>query len=285
MPPIVPKPSSGIKKRGSIKSGTPQCTWTISNDGKGLLNGTLKTFLNAESGSPADSQLAVPKRGDRHPFSELLYCVDSSTNFSSGDIAYNDANYVGLESDPCHIQWTLNCPTEETDIQFHPKFAVKGEKGFDIIETEATEDIPTVFKQKEVIIDPKTGAFESFAFSKENGPTGKKKLYGVKSFKDPRITFNISYKTQKVEYWTWAIKFIKCSIDAVPLGPSWTRISGKDDKRTWLLIDTNVTEETGIYNVSLQFALSGDNGWNELMYEKFSATVSNPAAGGAQGGS
>lgn len=276
-------PSNGVKKVGSVKSGTYQCTWNITDDGKGMLNGTLRIFINQKSGTPLGKEFATPARGEKHPFDERLYCISSQVSFGNNDIAFCDADYIGLKEDPAHLTFTLNCQTEETDIQLHPLFLVKKD-GFDIVKTEPTDDKPAVFDTKQVVVDPKTGDFDKFAYNKDNGPDGKKRLYGVSAFKDPRATLNVSFKTQTQANWAWITNYMGQSTKTVPFAPDWSNFSGKkDDKRNWLLIDGNVSEETGVFNVSVQFALSGPAGWNPLVYKEFTYTKQAPKPAGATG--
>jgi hypothetical protein len=271
----VPAGRKSVVKHGSVGKTEYQCQWNISDDGKGLLNGSLRIFINHRSGTPIGDDFSTPQRGEKHPFDERLYCIGSNVQFGNNDIAYCDANYVGLKEDPCHITWQLNCPTEDTDIQLHEKFLIKDDKeGFGIVKEEPTDDKPAVFDTKKVEVDPKTGQFERFRYTKENGPTGEKMFYGVRSFKDPRITMNVSFKTAKMENWAWTLQFIRHSMNFVPMIGSWTQMGKtKDDKRNWLLMDSNVTEETGFYNVSFQMALSGKAGWNKNIYPTFKPTV------------
>lgn len=260
-------------------------TWNITDDGKGMLSGTARFFEDAGSGRRNTG--SGPKTGSKHPYDERLYCTGYSQSFGANDVSYIDANYIGFASDPAGVSWSISTPSEEADIQTHPKFLKKSgkDKGFDIIKEAATEEKAAVFDSNEVNTNA-AGDFESFANSPKNGPDGEKRLYGVRAYKTPMPAVTLNYKTAKQEYWSWTTLNVGKTYNIVPMLGAITDFSkGSTPKRNWLLTDASVTEESGFYNVSITFMASGGNGWNPLIYDvgDVGEVPSKPAgAGGAQ---
>lgn len=250
-----------ISKHGSISSGTPQPEWNITDDGRGVLSGTLKVFIDIVTGSTSGAASA-PQRGDKHPFDERLICVSSQVSHGTGDIAYAEATYTGLTQDPAGIEWKINCPTEEEQIQLHPKFGKKGEAGLGIVKEEAAA--PTwqpVYDESMVVLGGKGKTeFESF---KVNQKTIDNDLVGVTSYKVSRPTVSVSLQTANQGLVNDALRNTGKQYAVVPYGPPWLTST----PRTWLFTSCSVTETSGIYKIESEFMLSGlTKPWNKLIY-------------------
>jgi hypothetical protein len=266
---------AGIQKYGNVRDGTPQPEWNVSDNGKGLLSGTLKFFYDYNTGKSVSGGLNIPKRGDRHPYDERLVCSQVQTNYGTNDIAYCDAQYVGLLADPTEAEWELSCPTEEDPIQTHPDFLSIGEGKFNILKTPLVAGKLPAFDADQVMADPTKGGFQRF---KDMKLTREKDLVGVTSFKVPRATMKVTYHTASQAYWFWSVQYLGYQIQRVPLAPQWTDVTAL--KRSWLLTSTSVTEYgASIYKVQTEYMLSGigEDGsgkpWNKLIYKTFSPPI------------
>lgn len=265
--------SKQVLKKGSISSGTPQPEWRVTDDGKGMLTGTLKLFIDAKTGAShnASEMSVIPKRGDKHPYDERLYCNDVQTTFGSNDIAYCEANYVGLLQDPSGIEWELNTPTEEDDILTHPDLvSVKANWGT-VTADGYNNNGQIPWDTKNVIIKPDgRGDFGGFK-NNEHNRSPEIDLAGVEKWKVPRATMRVTWNTASQANWIWAVKYLGYQTKSVPLAPDWTNVS--DQNRSWLLSSTSVTQYGGtIYRIQAEYILSGQTKpWNKLIYKEFQA--------------
>jgi hypothetical protein len=262
---------TGIQDFGTPKDGTPQPDWNVTDDGRGLLSGTLKFFYNHKTGKPAgDVITSVPKRGDRHPYDERLVCKDVQTSFGSNNIGYCDANYVGISQDPSGVEWSLSCPTEEQSIALHPRFVIPvGKEGAwgHLIKIGA-DGVP---QWNTEMVKPVDGdiykTFESFVVGEK---TINADLVGVESYKVSRPSLSITLHTANKQMLFEAIRNVGKQYILPPFAPDWADASR--DKRTWLFSSLSVTEYAGIYKLDTEYVLSGigsDNKgkpWNILIY-------------------
>ena len=260
--------NTGVQEIGSVSDGTPQPEWNVTDDGRGLLTGTLKLFFSQKTGATFEVE-GIPKRGDRHPFDERLVCKDVQTSIGSNNICYCDANYVGLAQDPSGVEWSLSCPTEETSITLHPKFViVDGKEGAWGHLKELSEDgYPTWNYDMVKAAKDFEKTFEGFATSKE---TIAKDLVGVESYKVPRPTMSITLHTADKNLLTSSIQNVGKQYLKPPFGPDWADTSNVN--RTWLFTSLSVTEYAGIYKLETEYTLSGFGSdgkgkiWNKLIY-------------------
>jgi hypothetical protein len=260
-------PQKGIKKVGGPPSGTPQPDWEVTDDGKGLLTGTLRFFYNVETGKP--NLLPAPARGTKHPFDERLICKDSSSSIGSNNIGYVNASYIGLSQDPTIPEWELSCPTEETSIQMHPAFNIpEGTAGsMGVIKTAgvAPTFVPTYNDNMVVKGGPTNSDFEKFKVSPD---TISKDLVGVETYKVMRPTITITIQTANQALMLDAIRNTGKQYSQPPFGPPWLATEG----RTWLFTSLSVSEYSGIFKLSTEYMLSGLSAdgkgktWNKLIY-------------------
>ena len=258
--------NKGIEEYGNVKSPLPQPEWNVSDNGKGLLSGTLKMYYEHKTGGK--NTTIPPKRGDKHPYDERLICSNSQINFGSNNIAYCDATYVGLVQDPSEVEWELSCTTEEDPIQTHPNFLKRGEGMFDIVTEDVSDDKPIKWDSDQVLFDYTKGGIQRFKDSKK---ARDKDLTGITAFKAPRSNFKITFHTLAVPTWAWVVQNLGYQTGAIPMGPEWTSVVVFN--KTWLLISSSVTEYGGgIYKVTCEFMLSGigEDGkgkpWNKIVY-------------------
>jgi hypothetical protein len=214
------------KQYGGPANGTPQAEWSVSDDGMGMLTGTLKLFIEdplfkqgggsgggspsgagslfnvykgnsgvTKSKTPPNQGLGegIPMRGDPHPYEPALKCFGVTVNRGAMGIGYCDAQYVGLLYDPAGLEWEITCPTEDDSIETHPNFLKTGDDKKSS-PTEKAKDESNQFKVvKRNGIDPNTrGPYWNMENVHIDGPT--------QSFKGFRAsTFNIENKLIGVE--------------------------------------------------------------------------------------
>lgn len=309
-----------IVKHGGPPSGTNQVEWSITDDGNGVLSGTLRVFIDSAGGgggggSIMPSQLGTPlftqyqgnngltnplsgsadgaarlhpkapKRGDGHPFDGRLKCYGATINYNRMGIAYCDAQYAGLISDPCGFEWELTCPTEEDPIELHPNFlagsvnqntgnsASFGDRDiapneFGVITQEGTDPKYKCpfWNLENVDIDFKSRTFKSFKPSPE---MIEKRLVGVESYKVMRPTFRISFSSATTATWSWLAQQVGRRAKKIPYADGVAEIPTLPSGIDWLLTAVSVTRSMGIYKVSTDWQQSGNaGGWNAIIYKE-----------------
>lgn len=315
--------------QGGPSSGTNQHEWTISDDGNGVLSGTLRIFIDSDGGVSASSSGGstlpqyltsanapslfdkykgnnglsnplsgsadgnarlhpkAPKRGESHPYDGRLKCYGASITYSRMGIAYCDAQYAGLISDPCGFEWELSCPTEEEPIQLHPEFLTKtinqntGEAASfgDRDISEGLSDFGTVeqvgsdpkykcpyWNTDNVDFDFKSRTFKAF---KPSAEMIEKRLVGVESFKAMRPTFRISFSTATTGTWSWLAQQVGRRSKKISYAEGVAEIPNLPSGQDWLLGSVTVTRSMGIYKVSTDWIQSGNaGGWNPIIYKE-----------------
>lgn len=264
-----------INKYGTPAQKTPQVDWQVTDDGRGLLTGTLKYFYDIATGKPLDGGtiITLPARGELHAFDERLMCKDVATTVGSNDIGYCDANYVGLSQDPTLAEWSISCPTEEDPIQTHPMFSIKSDKqgsfGVVIEEAAAPTYQPRFDPEMAVLGGKNQTEFERFKVSPK---CIEKDLVGVESYKVPRQTMSISFHTAQQSILSSYLTGVGKQFTVVDFAPSFTTSSSLDG-RTWLFTSLSVSEFSGIYKLDCEYTLSGYGSdgkgkpWNKLIYQ------------------
>lgn len=270
-PPVAMIEKGVIRKYGETASKTPQIDWQVTDDGRGLLTGTMKYFYEVSTGKPmgSDFVLTLPRRGERHPFDERLSCKDCSLTVGQNDIGYCDANYVGLNLDPTDAEWSISCPTEEDPIQVHPMFPLKADKqgSFGIVIEEGVAPLyQPKYDPKMVVLGGKS--FTEFDKFKVSPEIIAKDLVGVTSYKVPRQTMSLTFHTANKVILNMYMNGVGKQYRKVALAPDIATVAG----RSWLFTSLSVTEFAGIYKLDCEYTLSGvgsdGNGkpWNELIY-------------------
>lgn len=275
---------SGIRKYGEVKTKTPQVDWTVTDNGKGLLSGTLKYFYEVSTGNAIDQTYiqTLPIQGEVHPYDNRLICNDCTLTVGANDIGYCDANYIGTQSDPCDVEFKLSCPTEEDPIQVHPSFSLpadaQGSFGV-VIEAGAAPKYQPVYDREMVVLGGKDlSEFDKFKVSPK---TIEKDLVGVTSYKVARPTLSVSFVTQDGGFIATLISSVGMQTNAPqPKGnaPDW--ISGFSG-RNWLLTSASVSpllrseaKVDILWRVELEYMLSGVGSdgvgktWNKLIYKE-----------------
>jgi hypothetical protein len=246
---------SPIKKGGEL-NGTKQPDWSISDDGKGMLTGTMRFFYSTPTGKPTQT---VVQAGAPHPRFPSLLCNSVTTTLSSNDISYVEAQYVGLSRDPAGVDWTMNTPTEEEPIENHPDFGDSA-KGWGVVTQDgvsAETGIP-YWNRENVVVD-KDGVFEKFKYNPANVTN---QFVGVTSYKACRATVSVTYFTANQGTVNVAVGKLATISDPFVSVP----INKKADQN-FLCTSVSVTQYSAtIYQISEEYQLSGLKGWNKKIY-------------------
>lgn len=257
-PNINSQPSSGVTKKGSPANKTPQPDWSINDDGRGVLESTVRFYYeNRANRVPT----GLPKKGEAHPADGRLKCYKVSYTQGRNEFGYAQAEYIGLETgNQSAGEWEVTSSTSETSIIFHPDFEVlamdeKGTAG-----ENGTGGTPTKWKNY-VKFDEKH-EFEAFTVDAPDG------LAGIESYLTPQTVCRVTFHTS-----------IASTVGGVMGGLGKTRATPygvtavpNPSGGNWLLTNASSSEYGNIYRIQTEWTLS-TNGkpWNEKIYKEFSA--------------
>ena len=281
--------------KGALTKST-QSKWGISNDGFGLLEGSVSFAI------AVDSAGEIPVKLDSHPHDDRLKCWKVTTTTRKGGILDVEANYAGIESgqntDP-QIAITVGSATDPIDthnefvksIGGKPSAVLNGAIFVDATTGEkTTNDTNGVFSEFSLML-PKASSSHSSGSSGGGGttpstPTEKNIFAGVKSYYSPTITIKGCIYTSTA---LTAGKVVKAigkttygTVGGLDLLPLWSKVvvlglmdnskaTGYYQPRNWLVAGASVEEFGAVYKVSYDLTLSGILGWNDKIYSKADA--------------
>lgn len=227
---------ANLKAYGYKGVGLPQPEWSVTDNGRGLLEGTGKIYFDQDNKYPE----FAPQRGDSHPNDERLRCYQTEVTFNRNKMGYIESKYVGIaDGDMTDIEWTLSGSTQDVSIRFHPDFddwcSDAGWSGF-----------PSTSYDNTMLILDNSGHFKAF------GPDHPK-VPDVEQFSVPAGNCKISYYTKSMDWVDYAFGLGK-QIGTPPHAPYF--LSASDKGLSWLLTATSASQYGTIFKVELDFTLS-----------------------------
>lgn len=261
-PPLYPQgynyTSGSPRKWENGADGEYQPDWTVSDDGKGMLTGTMKFFYNCPAGKPVSRAIAA---GDSHPKVPALLCNAVNTTIQANDISYVEASFVGLQQDPAGVEWSLNTQTEDVPIEQHPDFG-KSDKNWGTVTKEGYDTKTGIpFWNTENVIVTEDGEFGGFRYSESNY---KNQLVGVTSYKVPRATVSVSFFTGG------SVSEYVSSLAKAGSPPAGVEVPiALKGEAEWFVTAVSVSQYSlTILQVNVELTMSGERGVNELIYGK-----------------
>jgi len=248
--------SGGIRTHGTWKAGEAQPDWSMTVDGRGLLEGNFKKHY------PNQQNVAgtVPEKGSAHPMDKRLTCYKSSASFGKMGQLFVTAEYIGLAKDPTEAEWELSSSTSSSSIVFHPRFP---EMAMEIKPTSANKNNYKFYKY--VDHDPSNPK----VFVRFNCATAPYGLAGVESYLIPKGTVKTSFYTGKKSMVAEILSNLGHTSGSPMFVPSEVLASTGGN---YLLTNASVSEYGNIYKVSMEWMLS-EHGepWNPLIYQGYGA--------------
>lgn len=260
-----------------------QAGWAIKNDGFGLLESTVKFRIGQEF------KAKIPKRGDKHPGDQRLFCYLCETTKIAGGLLEVSASYCGIEQeDQTEIKMSISASSSTDPIETHPNFK------------KSIGGSPSAPLNGAVFVDAKTGepteddlkgVFQEFPLfvTRTHEGTGedqtvRNKFAGVKNFYNPGITL-------KGEFYTKDAKATKAVVGSVgymsydgkwkgkQLIPDWAMAALADalnninaddyyQDRNFLLTSSSLEQFGVVYKVGFEITLGGLLGWIEEIYPR-----------------
>lgn len=240
---------------GGVAGWLPQPGFSISDNGRGLLEGTAILVYQVNAALPRMPPV-VPKRGSDHPTDGRLKCskVDASFN-ALGDCRVT-ASYVGLAQDPTIPEIELTGSTSETSIVFHPNFPNMAIK---VPGTPAKGGKPAKPAVYHDWVETDNGNFVRFKIG-----AAPEDLGGVEAYLTPRCTVRVSYYTGR----TNLVKGVQGGLGLASESPgSFPSALLPSTGANWLLTSVSISEYGVIYKISEEWMLSeSGKPWNKLIY-------------------
>ena len=228
-----------------------QPDWEITDNGRGLLEGTAK-FVFSHNNMGKDSD--IPQVGTPHPADGRLLCWDVQTTYGKALIGYAQAKYIGIANGfMTRPEYSLSGNAAEQSIKFHPKFKEW--------EAEANNDVQKIKRDD-------NGYFVAF------GPKHPK-VPAVEQFVAPNGNCKVMFYCKTTALWSQFIfGGLGKQCDTPSFGPEYLNASSRN--LSWLLTGANITEHGTIFKVELDFTLSVlDKKHNEYIYDKLSVSGTN----------
>lgn len=243
---------------GSPEDGSRQTDFEISNDGRGLLESSVKFFFNIDSNNP-EIPNGVPKRGAAHPVDARLKCYKVNVSFGKNNIGYCQADYIGLLQDPTDGEWELSSSSSDSSMIFHKNFVdlameQKGEPA-----SEGTVATPTIWKK--YIERDENNNFVRFMI---NAPDN---LGGIESFVTPASVCRVTFYSAKATTMLRVMQGLS-QTRSTPLAAPATL--GTSDGTNWMLTNASVSEYGTIFRMQTEWTKStGGLPHNPKIYDAF----------------
>jgi len=246
-PPIAP--AGGVKNIGSAGTNYPLPDWTINDDCRGLLESSVKFFING-TGVPA----FLPRRGSPHPFDSRLKAYKVSFTQQDNDIGYYTAEYIGLKLDPSEGEWEVSSSTSERSVVLHPSFDMFA------VDVKGDPQNGKSTKWKKWVKKDKDNEFVAFyAFAPED-------IGGIESYLYPQTTARVTFYTSSSGT-AQSIMGGMGTTRSAPFGcKNFPSVGGGGN---WLLTSGSISEYGTIYRVQTEWMLSAEKPWNKWIYKPF----------------
>lgn len=251
--------TTGVKKQGNVPNKTPQPDWSINNDGRGILESSVRFYYENK---PNTIPAGLPKKGDPHPADGRLKCYKVSFTQGKNEYGYAQAEYIGLENgNQSEGEWEVTSSTSETSIIFHPDFEALAmdEKG--TVGDSGNAGTPTVWKNY-VKFDEKH-EFEAFTVDAPDD------LAGIESYLTPQTVCRVTFSTTQASTVGGVMRGLG-KTRSTPYG--CTAVPSGGEGGNWLLTNASANEYGNIYRIQTEWTQSTrGKPWNEKIYKQFEA--------------
>lgn len=258
-PNINSRPSgSSVAKQGQVANKTLQPDWSITNDGRGILESSVRFYYeNRPDSFPA----SLPKKGDQHPSNGSLKCYKVSYAQSKNEFGYATAEYIGLENgNQSEGEWEVTSSTSETSIIFHPDFEALAIEEKGSVGSSGNAGKATVWKNY-IKVDEKN-EFEAFTIDAPDD------LAGIESYLTPQTVCRVTFSTTNASIVGTVMGGLGKTA-GTPYGCNAVP-QGGEGGGNWLLTNASCNEYGNIYRIQTEWTLSTrGKPWNEKIYKEF----------------
>lgn len=258
-PNIQSRPSANdVTKRGSVPNKTPQPDWTITDDGRGVLESSVRFYFENKANRVPSG---LPKKGEAHPADSRLKCYKVSYTQNKNEYGYAQADYIGLEAgNQSAGEWEVTSSTSETSIIFHPDFEALAMEEKGTAGSNGQGGSPT--KWKNYVKTDEKNEFEAFTVDAPDD------LAGIEAYLTPQTVCRVTFHTTQASLVGGVMRGLG-KTRSTPYGVPNVPSSGSGN---WLLTNASASEYGNIYRIQTEWTLSTRNKpWNEKIYKQFEA--------------
>lgn len=251
-PPIPLPPQSTSVAYGSMEDQF-QPQWNVSEDTRGLLEGTVTYRVQTNPMRPSVPPL--PARGDVHPWDSRLRCHNSTSQFSEQGQVLITAQYIGLQQDPTLAEMEMSASASMQSLQLHPNFTTMAMSK----PPTATDSNYDFFPYVDTVNDNRKD-FERF-----NAVTAPEGLKGADSYYAPRGTIRCTFYTANGGLATRYVSNVGTISSSIP-NSNGPMPSGHN----YLLANVSVSTFGVIYKISAEWMMSEQGySWSSAIYRGF----------------
>lgn len=230
-----------------------QPSWTLSEDTRGLLEGTLTWRRQVSPSSPRTPNL--PQRGEPHAWDPRLRCHQSQLSFGEQGQCMVQASYIGLVQDPTLAEVEISAAASSQTLQLHPNFTSMA-----MSQAPTASNSNFAFHPYVDTVNQNRKDFERF-----NAITAPEGLRGADSYYAPKGTARVTFYTANQGTVTKYLSNVGTIEDTIP------NINGPvPSGHNYLLVNASVATYGIIYKISAEWMFS-DQGikWSDKIYRKF----------------
>jgi hypothetical protein len=236
---------------GEMNAIQPQ--WNISEDTRGLLEGTITYRVQTDPLNPGVPRL--PSRGEPHPWDDRLRCHSSNSQFSEQGQVMVTAQYIGLQNDPTLAEIEMSASASMQSLQLHPGFTSLAMA----TPPNATNSNYDFYPYVDTVNDNRKD-FERF-----NAVTAPEGLKGADSYYAPRGTVRVTFYTANAGTATRYVSNVGTITGSIP-NANGPMPSGHN----YLLANVSVSTFGVVYKISAEWMMSEQGyNWSKVIYRGF----------------
>lgn len=255
-PNTSPSSRTGVVTLGTHSNKTLQSDWSITDDGRGVLEGSVRFYY---PNKPDHKPNGLPSKGEQHPADGRLKCYKTAFNQGKNEYGYCQADYIGLANGTkSEGEWEVTSSTSETSIIFHPDFEELAMESKGTAGEDGNAGTPTVWKNY-VKFDDKN-EFEAFTIDAPDD------LAGIEAYLTPQTVCRVTFSTTNSSEVSKVMGGLGKTA-GTPYGCSSVPSGGDGN---WLLTNASCNEYGTVYRVQTEWTQSTrGKPWNEKIYKSF----------------